>query len=233
MFPLLARQMLIAQSSIFLCAKTQQIKGRTMTIPKLFVDPFGNSNIFITRPEVETGNISDTLGVLQSLLDDRRNVLQRQNKIRVFVDGYDDDSRELWDIHEVRAFYRKLDEKFPYWFWFCDKNDVSLKVISDCLYQSSGKAEEQQQTVALVDNTELDGFMRRHYQAVDELCEEYNVPDAKRLKVLEAIESYFEQYYHGTNFFAKIPFLGNIVTGRKRKEQKFRPYAYERFSAQR
>ncbi len=113
-----------------------------MTIPKLFVDPFGNSNIFITRPEVEAGDIADTLLTLQSPLDDRRNVLQQQDKIRVFVDGYDNDSRELWDIAEVRAFYRKLDEKFPYWFWFCDKRDVSLKVISDCLYQPSGKAEK-------------------------------------------------------------------------------------------
>jgi hypothetical protein len=204
-----------------------------MTIPKLFVDPFGNSNIFITRPEVETGNISDTLLILQSLLDDRRKVLQQQNKIRIFVNGYDDDPHELWDIAEVRAFYRKLDEKFPYWFWFCDKGDVSLKVISDCLYQPTSKAEEQRQIVALVDDAELNGFMRRHYQAIDELCEDYNIPDTERLKVLEAIENYFEQYYHGTNFFTKIPFLGNIVTGRKRKEQKFRPYAYERFSAQR
>lgn len=109
---------------------------------------------------------------------------------------------------------------------------MSLKVISDCLYQPSGKAEEQQQTVALVDDAELDGFMRRHYQAVDELCEDYNIPDAERLKVLEAVENYFEQYYHGTNFFTKIPFLGNIITGRKRKEQNFRPYAYKRFFAQ-
>lgn len=204
-----------------------------MTIPKLFVDPFGKSNIFITRPEVEAGNISDTLTVLQSPLDDRRNVLRQQNKIRVFVDGYDDDPRELWDIAEVQAFYRKLDEKFPYWFWFCDKRDVSLKVISDCLYQPSGKAEEGQQAVALVDDAELGEFMRRHYRAVDELCGDYNIPDAERLKVLEAVENYFEQYYRGTNFFARIPFLGNIVTGRKRKGQNFRPYAYERFSAQR
>ncbi len=148
------------------------------------------------------------------------------------MDGYDDDPRELWDIAEVRAFYQKLDEKFPYWFWFCDKRDVSLKVISDCLYQPSGKAEEQRQTVALINDTELDGFMRRHYRAVDDLCEDYNIADAERLKVLEAVENYFEQYYHGTNFLTKIPFLGNIVTGRKRKEQNFRPYAYERFAAQ-
>jgi hypothetical protein len=201
-----------------------------MTIPKLFVDPFGNSNIFITRPEVEAGDISDTLLILQSLLDDRRNVLQQQNKIRVFVNGYDGDPRELWDIAEVRAFYRKLDEKFSYWFWFCDKTDVSLKVISDCLYQPTGTAKEQRQTVALIDDAELATFMRRHYQAVNELCENYNIPDAERLKVLEAVENYFEQYYHGTNFFARIPFIGNIVTGRKQKGQNFRPYAYERFS---
>lgn len=203
-----------------------------MTIPKLFVDPFGNSNIFITLPEVEAGDISDTLTVLQSLLDDRQNVLRQQNEIRVFVDGYDDDPRELWDIAEVRAFYRKLDEKFPYWFWFCDKKDVSLKVISDCLYQQSGKAEEGKQAVALIDDAELCDFMRRHYRAVDELCEDYNIPEAERLKILEAVENYFERYYHGTNFFAKIPFLGNILTGRKRKERQFRPYAYERFYAQ-
>lgn len=83
-----------------------------MSIPKLFIDPFGNSNIFITRPEIETGNISDTLALLQSLLDDRRNVLQQQNKIRVFVNGYDDDPRELWDIAEVRAFTRNLMKNF-------------------------------------------------------------------------------------------------------------------------
>ena len=36
------------------------------------------------------------------------------------VHGNDDDPHEVYAIEEVRAFYRKLWEEWPYWFFFCD-----------------------------------------------------------------------------------------------------------------
>ena len=47
--------------------------------------------------------------------------------------GYDEDARELYEIDEVRSFVLKLDEGFPYWFFFMSKSGGGLAVLAYCL----------------------------------------------------------------------------------------------------
>ena len=76
------------------------------------LDPFV---IVITRQEVESVNITRALNLLQPLLASPQTARSHFEKIDVAFDGYDDDTRELFEIPDVRDFVFKLDEAFPYW----------------------------------------------------------------------------------------------------------------------
>ena len=75
-------------------------------------------NLTIERPDIESGNISETLSMLQSLLASEARVTRFANRVCLFIDGYNDYPRELYEVPEVRSFLQNLDSHFPYWLWF-------------------------------------------------------------------------------------------------------------------
>jgi hypothetical protein len=51
--------------------------------------------------------------------------------------GYDDIALELFEMPEVRSFVAKLDEKFPYWFFFLSKHNLGLQCVLLCFLPPS------------------------------------------------------------------------------------------------
>jgi hypothetical protein len=49
------------------------------------------------------------------------------------VDGYNDTEDEIYSIPEIRAYYRKLDQEWPYLLFFANTELESLPVITWCL----------------------------------------------------------------------------------------------------
>ena len=77
--------------------------------------------IIISRQEIETNDLSQTIGTLNRLLEDKETIEYFFERVEIGVGGYDNDPRELWDIPEVKLFIQKLDRQFPYWFYFLTK----------------------------------------------------------------------------------------------------------------
>ena len=90
-------------------------------------DPFLGSDyvlIFASRDDIQAGDIQPILGPLNALL--RQDVASRmRHKVRFGVNGYDDDPRALYDIPEVQSWMRKLDQEWPYWFFFLSPGEHS------------------------------------------------------------------------------------------------------------
>lgn len=53
-------------------------------------------------------------------------------KVNIAFDGYNQDSRELFEIPEVRTYVYKIDEKFPFWLFFMSTHDTGLQCIMFC-----------------------------------------------------------------------------------------------------
>lgn len=53
-------------------------------------------------------------------------------RFNFFVHGYDDHPDELYAIPEVRKFYRRFLEIWPYWFYFCDLRCEALLMMTLC-----------------------------------------------------------------------------------------------------
>jgi hypothetical protein len=92
----------------------------------------------IYREQIEAGDVKVVLAFLKSLcvLEPEAaelNILRRlQSNIGIFVDGYNDDSRELFQISEVRSYFQKLHSVWPYGLYFFNRELRTLQLLVLC-----------------------------------------------------------------------------------------------------
>jgi hypothetical protein len=65
--------------------------------------------VVISKSEIETLNITPALETLSKLLSDRGTALQYKGRVLLCVKGYDSDSRELYEVPEVKKYIQLLD----------------------------------------------------------------------------------------------------------------------------
>ncbi len=88
--------------------------------------------LIVSRKEVEEGDISCALAVLKRLLESPEVAKSYQERVEIAFHGYDSDSRELYEIPEVRNFVYSLDNEFPYWLYFLSKKYFGLQALVLC-----------------------------------------------------------------------------------------------------
>jgi len=157
-----------------------------------------------TRPKIERGDFSHFLGTysLDRLPTGHRLRLMMNSMVFV-VDGWNDDPREVHTIPEVRRFYRKFQQAWPYWFYFCNLDQDGLKgMVLSCLNQlitvQTDSAPERQMT--LYDKPEFMNFLVQNLGAMNVVCERAKMLDAL---VYDRSKAVFE--YFGLPFLAKRP----------------------------
>ena len=83
-------------------------------------DPFLGVDFLMlqaARLDVERMDTTEMLTSLKRLL--KEDFARRfQQRVAVGIDGYDDDTRELFEIPDVRTYMAKLDADWPYWFYY-------------------------------------------------------------------------------------------------------------------
>jgi hypothetical protein len=89
--------------------------------------------LMVSRREVEAGDVLPVVSRLHTLLSTTEAIWHYRGQAALVIDGYNDDPRELVDIGEVRAFLRDLDRQWPYWAFFFNQVDDSIKVLASCL----------------------------------------------------------------------------------------------------
>lgn len=72
----------------------------------------------IKRESVESGDLGHALDSLLVMTESEENIRRYQGSLVVVVDGYSADRRELSEIPEVRAYFAKLSQEWPFWQWF-------------------------------------------------------------------------------------------------------------------
>lgn len=89
--------------------------------------------LLISRREIESGDITSVISRLKPFLASRDDAWLYRGQMTLVIDGYDNDPRELVDIHQVRVFLRRLDEEWPYWAYFFNQVDDTIKLYLSCL----------------------------------------------------------------------------------------------------
>ena len=88
--------------------------------------------VTVSREEINSGNIEPALSILKQLISSPDMATTYKEKIDIAFHGYDTDSRELFEVPEVRDYVHKLDEKFPFWLYFLSKKHLGLQALLFC-----------------------------------------------------------------------------------------------------
>jgi hypothetical protein len=122
--------------------------------------------LVIGRSQIESGDISEPLSVLRRLLD-RSAAVRFCEHVDIGVHGFDDDSRELYDIPEVRDFIYRLDKEFPYWLYFLTKRGLGLQFVLFCFLPDCLNPAEQP---AIAFNHLTNYLENRGFLAMNNIC---------------------------------------------------------------
>lgn len=74
--------------------------------------------IEIDRADIEKGRIAGTLNRLMALTDTREAAYRFRETLVFVINGYDVDTIAIANQPEVRAFFRALNDQWPFWLWF-------------------------------------------------------------------------------------------------------------------
>jgi hypothetical protein len=86
-----------------------------------------------SRSLIEVGDATDFLKRFgRCRLSLGRELKALMNRLALFIEGYDNDPREIYAIPEVRRFYQQLWQRWPYWLYFCNLDTKNLMMMVMC-----------------------------------------------------------------------------------------------------
>ena len=129
--------------------------------------------LLISRREVEQADLPSVLSRLKVFLATREDAWLYRGQMTLVVDGYNNDPRELVDIPEVRSLLRRLEAEWPYWAFFFNQVDDSIKLLLSCVagsrYLGNGAVEMDADLVAAA--------MARAFGGMNTVFERFNFPE--------------------------------------------------------
>ena len=146
------------------------------------------------RRDVEAGNISPFLarwGVKS--LPKGKKLARMMGTFSFFIDGYNDDPEEIYSIQAARDFYVALHKHWPFWLYFCDLDNESLKMIVACLLKNveAHKIVGASDAHLRLDPVELLGFISSGFAPMNEMCDRANISEFDIWRRTKAIFEYF------------------------------------------
>ncbi len=101
-------------------------------IDLLVAGDVGLLNVKITREDVEAGEIAGVARALGELVANRESALASMQRVALFIDGYNDDPRELWKIPEASQFLRRLFAACPHLFFLASPYAGTTGLLACC-----------------------------------------------------------------------------------------------------
>ena len=131
----------------------------------------------ITRQQIEDADIESSLSFLRSLVptEHPEHAWAYKGRLSLVISGYNSDPRELFEIPEVCHYLRSLDAEWPFWLFFLNQADESIKVLAMCLASTL----EVVPGAAHIDPAGLTHFLERGFAAVNCLFDSYGFPESE------------------------------------------------------
>jgi hypothetical protein len=143
-------------------------------------------SVRVSRAEVEAVNIIPTILELGPLLAPE-NVRRFQRKVFLYIDGYDDDPRDLWEVEEVRRWAQVLDVAFPFWFYFLQlgpRSSLQWIAFTLCPYRKVPEGK-------MIDPNDMDRFVKWHLFALANLCAIHHVAPEEMDRLAKGVHDFF------------------------------------------
>ena len=144
---------------------------------------------------IATGDISEVLSSLKSLSGDRSSAMSAEGAVTLVFNGYDDDPRELHSIPEVREWFAKLFEAWPYWSFFASRIDQTVPLVITLLLPGEAVAGEPGMVGWAFDLDELKPLLLEMFGHQNELIERLGIGEDVNERAsrdfIEAVQAFF------------------------------------------
>jgi hypothetical protein len=147
-----------------------------------------------SRDRVEAGDAKDFLSRFAKFRVPVGKQLQgMMNSLALMIEGYDDDPREIYAIPEVRAFYKQLWQRWPYWLYFCNLDTENLMMMVMCCLDSLDalKVQGQPQVQVQINPLEVVQFISGGFVPMNEMCERAGMSERQIFERTKAVFGYF------------------------------------------
>ena len=153
-------------------------------------DDFDPVVVTISRDEVNACDVSAAISVLGRFIKGPEIARQMYERVDVSFHGYDQDSRELFEIAEVRDFVYKLDDEFPFWLFFLNKHYLGLQAIALCFLPPYLTPKAKQEEFP----KRMDQLLQnRWFPAMNEICEFAGFDEDRIEELTERVILYLTQ----------------------------------------
>ena len=144
---------------------------------------------------VSTGDISEVLSALKNLSRDRASVLSAEGAVSLIFHGYDDDPRELMAIPEVRNWFAKLFDAWPYWSFFANRTEQTIPLLITLLLPGEQVSVGEVGSVGwLYDFDQIPPFLRKMFGFQNELLQSFKISDDVNIRAsrdfIEAVQAF-------------------------------------------
>jgi hypothetical protein len=144
--------------------------------------------VVISRDEVEARDTASVIETFKSCLASSDRARSFFGRLDVAFHGYDQDTRELFEIPEVREYVGLLDDVFPYWLFFLTKSGLGLRCIMLC-FMPPYLTEAARKTVL---PQRLDERLsKRWFPAMNQICEAVGFSEQQIDNLTDEVVDYF------------------------------------------
>ncbi len=153
-----------------------------------------------SRSRVERGDFGDFLGLYApDRLPIGRRLAAMMNTMMFGIEGWDDDSRELHCISEVRRFYVAFHQAWPYWLFFCNLDTDALRMMVKCCLRSITvmKVDGKPNVAVAYDGLELVRFVGNDFGPMNVMCDRAQMTERVVYDRTKAVFGYFNLPFDG------------------------------------
>ena len=150
------------------------------------------SNILFTigREAIEIKRMEGVQEFFRRLCLNPKSVRANQNKVTLAVYGYDDDPRELFEVPEVRGWFKAAESIVKHWVYFLvvSGENNSLRLLTCCICEAKVLKRTQQADGKTKLEIELNkvlaiDFMKRHFEWLNEITEQFQLDDKVNFEI--------------------------------------------------
>ena len=142
----------------------------------------------LRRIDVEAFDHSLALAFLEHL---KVNAINYEGKLNFFVSGYEDDSRQLFEIPDVVKYIDFLDRCFPHWFYFfvktLPKRRSPFSLLLSLKLNARRISDDGVVGKIAFDPKEFEEFMNIHFFYLNELTESLGLTEAENRRITQAV----------------------------------------------
>jgi hypothetical protein len=147
-----------------------------------------------SRSKVESGEFSHFLGLYgPDKLPDGRPLRDMMNRFVFCIEGWDDDSREIHLIPEIRRFYSAFHDAWPYWLYFCNLDVDTLRAMTMCCLPSINamQVDGHSKTAVTCDPLDLLAVLKRDFLPMNLMCERAGMSEQGIFDRTKAVFGFF------------------------------------------